>query len=168
MTRWYRAPEIILLDSQYNKAIDIWSIGCILFELLHCSHISKNKLNPEQRILFQGDSCYPISPKVKDKNEVVSQNDQLFEILKRYKDLTADDTSHFTLTDSIDYFEKVNNSSKQKTVTELLPNVNPDILNLLKSMLEINPYFRPTAKQLLKNELFDLIRIVKNEEQASH
>lgn len=28
-TRWYRAPEIILLDKDYNKPIDIWSVGCI-------------------------------------------------------------------------------------------------------------------------------------------
>lgn len=28
-TRWYRAPEIILLDKDYNKPIDIWSTGCI-------------------------------------------------------------------------------------------------------------------------------------------
>lgn len=34
VTRWYRAPEIILNASEYTKAIDIWSIGCILAELL--------------------------------------------------------------------------------------------------------------------------------------
>lgn len=34
VTRWYRAPEVILNASQYSKAIDIWSVGCILAELL--------------------------------------------------------------------------------------------------------------------------------------
>lgn len=33
-TRWYRAPEIMLTFKQYTKAIDIWSIGCILAEML--------------------------------------------------------------------------------------------------------------------------------------
>ena len=33
VTRWYRAPEL-LLASRYNEKIDIWSIGCILAELL--------------------------------------------------------------------------------------------------------------------------------------
>ena len=37
MSRWYRAPEIILIDHNYNKSIDIWSIGCILAEMLYCS-----------------------------------------------------------------------------------------------------------------------------------
>lgn len=34
VTRWYRAPEVILNASEYTKAIDIWSIGCIIAELL--------------------------------------------------------------------------------------------------------------------------------------
>lgn len=33
-TRWYRAPEIMLSHQNYNTAIDIWSVGCILAELL--------------------------------------------------------------------------------------------------------------------------------------
>jgi Serine/threonine protein kinase len=34
VTRWYRAPEVILNASEYTKAIDIWSVGCIFAELL--------------------------------------------------------------------------------------------------------------------------------------
>lgn len=34
VTRWYRAPEVILNASHYTKALDIWSIGCVLAELL--------------------------------------------------------------------------------------------------------------------------------------
>ena len=34
VTRWYRAPEVILNASEYTKAVDIWSVGCILAELL--------------------------------------------------------------------------------------------------------------------------------------
>ena len=33
-TRWYRAPEIILLNSNYDYQIDIWALGCIFAELL--------------------------------------------------------------------------------------------------------------------------------------
>ncbi|KAL7411317.1 kinase-like domain-containing protein [Mrakia frigida] len=33
-TRWYRAPEIMLSFRRYTTGIDIWSIGCILAELL--------------------------------------------------------------------------------------------------------------------------------------
>ena len=33
-TRWYRAPEIMLSSRSYTKAVDIWSVGCTLFEML--------------------------------------------------------------------------------------------------------------------------------------
>uniref|UniRef100_A0A8C8CCK6 mitogen-activated protein kinase n=1 Tax=Oncorhynchus tshawytscha TaxID=74940 RepID=A0A8C8CCK6_ONCTS len=33
-TRWYRAPEIMLNWMHYNMTVDIWSVGCIMAELL--------------------------------------------------------------------------------------------------------------------------------------
>lgn len=33
VTRWYRAPEVILGYTEYSQAIDLWSLGCILAEL---------------------------------------------------------------------------------------------------------------------------------------
>lgn len=33
-TRWYRAPEVILSWKKYTGAIDVWSVGCILAELI--------------------------------------------------------------------------------------------------------------------------------------
>jgi len=33
-TRWYRAPEILLGSRTYTKGVDMWSLGCILGELL--------------------------------------------------------------------------------------------------------------------------------------
>ncbi|GAB2279515.1 Cyclin-dependent kinase 7 [Dionaea muscipula] len=34
VTRWYRAPELLLWCSDYGASIDVWSVGCILVELL--------------------------------------------------------------------------------------------------------------------------------------
>lgn len=34
VTRWYRAPEVMLKRQEYQKSIDIWSCGCILAELV--------------------------------------------------------------------------------------------------------------------------------------
>ncbi|XP_043700745.1 mitogen-activated protein kinase homolog NTF6-like [Telopea speciosissima] len=34
VTRWYRAPELLLNCSEYTAAIDIWSVGCILMEII--------------------------------------------------------------------------------------------------------------------------------------
>ena len=33
-TRWYRAPEILLACHKYTKGVDMWSLGCILGEML--------------------------------------------------------------------------------------------------------------------------------------
>jgi len=34
VTRWYRAPELLLSCTEYTSAIDIWSVGCIFAELI--------------------------------------------------------------------------------------------------------------------------------------
>ena len=33
-TRWYRAPEILLGSQRYTKGVDMWSLGCILAEMI--------------------------------------------------------------------------------------------------------------------------------------
>ena len=49
-TRWYRAPEIMLTFKEYTKAIDVWSVGCILAEML------------SGKPLFPGKDCTLILP----------------------------------------------------------------------------------------------------------
>lgn len=39
-TRWYRAPELLLASHSYGPAADMWSIGCILAEMLGNRHAS--------------------------------------------------------------------------------------------------------------------------------
>lgn len=34
VTRWYRAPELLLNCSEYTSAIDVWSVGCIFAEIM--------------------------------------------------------------------------------------------------------------------------------------
>lgn len=33
VSRYYRAPELLMCDTNYDTAIDIWATGCILAEL---------------------------------------------------------------------------------------------------------------------------------------
>ncbi len=63
-TRWYRAPQLIILERKYSNAIDIWSVGCILGELL-----TMTSNFAERKPLFPGKACYPLSPpKTSDMN----------------------------------------------------------------------------------------------------
>ena len=32
-TRWYRAPECIMTNGYYNYKMDMWGVGCVLFEM---------------------------------------------------------------------------------------------------------------------------------------
>ena len=34
VTLWYRAPELLLGQTQYSTPVDIWSAGCILLEMI--------------------------------------------------------------------------------------------------------------------------------------
>ena len=44
-TRWYRAPEVLLGHKNYEKSVDVWSIGCIFAEIL------------KKKVIFRGTDC---------------------------------------------------------------------------------------------------------------
>lgn len=52
-TRWYRAPEILLGSTKYTMTVDMWSVGCILGELLLGKSIfpGNSTLNQIEKIL---------------------------------------------------------------------------------------------------------------------
>lgn len=35
VTRFYRAPEIMLSSHEYSKAVDVWSAGCSFAEIMN-------------------------------------------------------------------------------------------------------------------------------------
>jgi len=43
VTRWYRAPEVMLTEGSYAKSIDVWSVGCILAEMMKFKPIFPGK-----------------------------------------------------------------------------------------------------------------------------
>ncbi|XP_057811114.1 cyclin-dependent kinase G-2-like isoform X2 [Salvia miltiorrhiza] len=48
VTLWYRAPELLLGAKQYSTAIDMWSLGCIMAELLSKEPLFNGKTEVEQ------------------------------------------------------------------------------------------------------------------------
>jgi protein kinase len=36
-TRWYRAPELLLRSTSYSSPVDMWAIGCIIYEMMTLS-----------------------------------------------------------------------------------------------------------------------------------
>uniref|UniRef100_A0AAX7TEC4 mitogen-activated protein kinase n=1 Tax=Astatotilapia calliptera TaxID=8154 RepID=A0AAX7TEC4_ASTCA len=43
VTRWYRAPEVILNWMHYTQTVDIWSVGCIMAEMINGKTLFKGK-----------------------------------------------------------------------------------------------------------------------------
>lgn len=87
VTRWYRAPELILLEKEYGPPIDVWSVGCIFAEMLGMMKESAPTYL-DRKPLFPGKSCFPLSPDKHAKEEKsgfpFSKNDQLnviFEVI---------------------------------------------------------------------------------------
>lgn len=48
VTLWYRAPELLLGDTGYNSAVDLWSAGCVMAEFWTRAPIMQGKSEREQ------------------------------------------------------------------------------------------------------------------------
>ncbi|CAF4160814.1 unnamed protein product [Rotaria socialis] len=74
-TRWYRAPEIMLNARGYNKPIDLWSVGCILGEMLNGKPLFPDLLdhlltfNPNKRIDVSEALAHPYLKQYYDPND---------------------------------------------------------------------------------------------------
>lgn len=54
VTRWYRAPELVLGDKYYTTAVDIWGIGCVFAEFFEKKPILQGKTDVDQgHVIFK-------------------------------------------------------------------------------------------------------------------
>jgi serine/threonine protein kinase len=129
VTRWYRAPEIMLSSCQYTKSVDVWSAGCIFAEML------------QKRPLFPGDNYRHVlrlitkvigAAKEEDMWFVTNPNARAYmQRLPRYQH--ADFAIMFAMG-------------------------GPEAADLLNHMLEFDPMKRITIEQALEHPYFADIR----------
>ncbi|KLO13704.1 CMGC/MAPK protein kinase [Schizopora paradoxa] len=119
-TRWYRAPEIMLTFKQYTKAIDVWSVGCILAEML------------SGKPLFPGRDYHH----------------QLTLILDVLGTPTLDEFYAITTRRSRDYIRALP-FRKKRPFSVLFPNANPLAIDFLTKTLTFDPKKRITVEDAL-------------------
>ncbi|NXO71556.1 MK15 kinase, partial [Phainopepla nitens] len=122
-TRWYRAPEILLASRNYTKGVDMWSIGCILGEML----LGK-PLFPGTSTMNQIEQILRVIPAPSPEDILALQSE--------YK---ASVINHM--------------SSRQRVAfEEIFPSSTPPpALDLLKKLLVFNPDKRLTAEEALQH-----------------
>jgi len=116
VTRWYRAPELILLEKDYGPAIDMWSVGCIFAELLGMMKESAATYM-DRKPLFPGKSCFPLSPdqhaRIQANGFPVAKDDQLaliFDVLGTPEDA---DMAYVTDAKANDYLRSYKPKKRQ-------------------------------------------------------
>ncbi|KAL4500391.1 hypothetical protein ABPG72_003342 [Tetrahymena utriculariae] len=70
----YMAPEILKLQQNYDKAVDIWSLGCIIFEIIYNQQLFNGQAVQQvvsQIRKFQSYEKIDDRPVIKDLNEII-------------------------------------------------------------------------------------------------
>ncbi len=144
VTRWYRAPEIILGGKgSYNFSVDMWSIGCIFAELLMMQTSLENRAP-----LFAGDACYPFS------GGINSQHDQLKEIFNLLGTPNETDLDSLQLDEKELEYVKSFDYQEPKDLAAHFPYIqNEQAIDFLKKCLVIDPTKRITVEQALEHPI---------------
>ena len=163
VTRWYRAPELVLLQ-EYGTAVDVWSAGCIFAELLGMQ--KENVQNYRDRVaLFPGKSCYPLSDDHMDNEDKTSmfiehnkdQVDQLSVIFDVIGSPSDPDIEEIESPNIKNFLRKV---EKQNPVDfkDMYPGADAKAIDLLRLMLQFSPRNRVTVEQALGHPFFQDVR----------
>lgn len=160
VTRWYRAPELILLEKNYNKQIDVWSLGCVFAELL--TMIRENApFYLERGPIFPGKSCFPLSPDIGNssfKNGYpANDGDQINIIMEILGTPDDEDLKEFTNERATKYIKSYNKREK-KEMHGIFPGSTCEELEILEKMLTFNQHKRITVEELLELPYFLSVR----------
>lgn len=132
-TRWYRAPEILLTSKVYTKAIDVWSVGCILGELL---------------------ARMPIMPGTNAQNQL----DLIFNLIGTP---TAEDIEAIPNLKAKEKAMRM--PRRSSAFDSKFTGCNPEAVDLLKQMLVFDPNKRITVDTALNHPYFAQLHFPEDE-----
>jgi len=123
VTRWYRAPELLVENQSYTTAIDVWAVGCIFAEML-----GRKALFPGRDYLHQLRLIIDVLGTPSEEDLACITNHQAVQFLRTLP------------------------VKPRKAWSEIFPNASPAALNLLNDMLVFNPSKRCTMVEALNSE----------------
>jgi len=122
-TRWYRAPEIMLNWMHYHQTVDMWSVGCIMAEML------------------TGKALFPGTDHI----------DQLTRILVLCGTPTEETLNKITSEEAQNYIRSLP-KMERKNFSEVFKGANPLAIDLLEKTLDMDADRRITAEQALAHQ----------------
>jgi len=130
VTRWYRAPEVLLGYTHYDAGIDMWSLGCIFGELMY------------RRPLLNGENFV---------NQLEKINDFL-------GTPTVDDLWYITNEKARNFMMNVLPKRHGVDMTAKFPGASPEALDLLRAMLAVDPKKRIDCSGALEHGYLATVR----------
>jgi len=122
VTRWYRAPELLLCCDNYGTSIDVWSVGCIFAELLG------------RKPIFPGTEC-------------LNQLKLIVNVLGTMDDA---DLSFIDNPKARKYIKSLP-FTPAIPLSAMYPNANPLAIDLLQKMLVFDPSKRISVTEALQH-----------------
>ncbi|XP_023940409.1 cyclin-dependent kinase 20 [Bicyclus anynana] len=123
-TRWYRAPELLYGARYYSEKVDIWAVGCIIAEMI------------TKQPLFAGESDI----------------EQLAIVLQRLGTPTEETWPRHS--ELPDYHKITFPESSPMPWPDLLPGVDADAIDLIKSIIIYDEQKRISAKEAIRHAWF--------------
>ena len=173
VSRWYRAPELILVEMNYTDSIDVWSVGCIFAELMMMMKENAPTFM-ERTPLFPGKSCFPLSPPGKNivkineygfPNEKADQLNVIFDVIGSPSE---ESMGFITDPNAILYLKSLSQKKKNKiNFKSKFPGSSDESLDLLQKMLIFDPNKRIKVNECLEHPFFKNIRDINKEEDAT-
>ncbi|KAG6390362.1 hypothetical protein SASPL_148096 [Salvia splendens] len=133
VTRWYRAPELLLNSSDYTTAIDVWSVGCIFMELM------------DRKPLFPG-------------RDHVHQLRLLMELIG-----TPSEAELGLLNENAKRYIRQLPPYNRQSFTEKFHHVNPLAIDLVEKMLTFDPRQRITVEGALAHPYLNSLHDISDE-----